>query len=129
MPVACLLFLAVLLTTRPAQAHFPWINLADYTPDAGAGLKMSIGWGHHYPLDGFLKMDALESVALLASSPSWAHGTRRFTEKAEGIRVVASYDDGEPMRFAAVEVSSPETGAGCCRFCIPRFSVQPSAFA
>ena len=48
-----------------AYAHFPWINLTDYTPDKGAGLSLTIGWGHRYPLDGFLKESALEDIVLI----------------------------------------------------------------
>ncbi len=49
-----------------AQAHFPWINLADYTPDSGKAVKMSIGWGHNYPLGGFLKSEDLEDIFIVA---------------------------------------------------------------
>ena len=48
-----------------AYAHYPWINLTDYTPESGKALRMTIGWGHQYPLDGFLKNDALESIYVL----------------------------------------------------------------
>ena len=44
-------------------------------------------------------------AATVAPLFSWAHGTRGFCEPAEGIRVKAEYDDGEPMSYAAVEVS------------------------
>jgi len=59
------LLLATLLLPLNAYAHFPWINLTDYTPDKGAALNLTIGWGHHYPLDGFLKQDALETITLI----------------------------------------------------------------
>ncbi len=49
-----------------AQAHFPWINLADYTPETGQSVKISIGWGHHYPFGGFLKKEDLENIFLIA---------------------------------------------------------------
>lgn len=55
----------ILLLAKPALAHFPWVNLADYNPNPGAKLKGVIGWGHHYPLDGFLKNEALQSLSLL----------------------------------------------------------------
>ncbi|RLB13263.1 MAG: hypothetical protein DRG63_10530 [Deltaproteobacteria bacterium] len=48
-----------------AYAHYPWINLSDYTPESGEALRMTIGWGHRYPLDGFLKSDVLESIYIL----------------------------------------------------------------
>jgi uncharacterized GH25 family protein len=59
------LLLATLILPLAAYAHYPWINLTDYTPDKGAALNLTIGWGHHYPLDGFLKEDALESITLI----------------------------------------------------------------
>ncbi|MDY7033091.1 MAG: DUF4198 domain-containing protein [Thermodesulfobacteriota bacterium] len=48
-----------------ANAHYPWINLTDYAPEPGEALKITIGWGHHYPLDGFLKKDALENLSII----------------------------------------------------------------
>jgi len=48
-----------------AQAHFPWVNLADYTPVTGKTMKMTIGWGHNYPLGGFLKNEDLEDIFIL----------------------------------------------------------------
>ena len=48
-----------------ADAHYPWINLADYTPEPGEAFKITIGWGHHYPLDGFLKRDDLENISII----------------------------------------------------------------
>ena len=54
------------LFCSPALAHFPWINLADYTPESGQTVKMSIGWGHNYPLGGFLKKEDLEDIFLIA---------------------------------------------------------------
>jgi uncharacterized GH25 family protein len=64
-PIIGALLLATLLLPMTAHAHFPWINLTDYTPEKGAALNLIISWGHHYPVDGFLKADALESIALI----------------------------------------------------------------
>ena len=58
---------ALVFLCPQAYAHYPWINLADYSPEVGKALKVTIGWGHRYPLDGFLKKDALESIYLLDS--------------------------------------------------------------
>lgn len=63
--VTCSLLLAMCIFPFTAHAHFPWINLTDYTPDKGAGLSLTIGWGHRYPLDGFLKEGALENISLI----------------------------------------------------------------
>ena len=59
--VSISIFALVCLCTQ-AYAHYPWINLADYTPEVGRSLKLTIGWGHSFPLDGFLKNDALENI-------------------------------------------------------------------
>jgi nickel transport protein len=40
------------------------------------------------------------------SVSAWAHGVRGYTEKAEGICLVAQYDDGEPMSYADVTITS-----------------------
>lgn len=36
-----------------------------------------------------------------------AHGTRGYVEKTDGFRIVAEYDDGEPMSYGDVEIKSP----------------------
>lgn len=48
-------------------------------------------------------------LSMLATTPVWGHGTEGYTETAAGIRVVAGYDDGEPMSYAAVEVTAPKS--------------------
>ncbi len=53
------------LLSVPALAHFPWINLADYTPASGQAVRMSIGWGHNYPLGGFLPQKDLKDIFLM----------------------------------------------------------------
>ncbi len=58
------IFVVALFCTH-AYAHYPWVNLSDYTPESGEILRITIGWGHRYPLDGFLKSDALESIYIL----------------------------------------------------------------
>jgi len=57
--IICLIFFSA-----PVYAHYPWINLSDYTPETGSALKMTIGWGHKYPLAGFLKKSSLESLEI-----------------------------------------------------------------
>lgn len=52
---ACLsLFTVMALGSTSAHAHFPWLNLTDSTIDKGESCKMNVGWGHAYPLGGFL---------------------------------------------------------------------------
>jgi uncharacterized GH25 family protein len=58
-PLFCLL---MTLFSSPVHAHYPWINVTDYTPETGSTLKMTMGWGHSYPLAGFLKTDALADL-------------------------------------------------------------------
>lgn len=50
-------------------------------------------------------------LSMLAASPVWGHGTEGYTEAAAGILIKAEYDDGEPMSYAAVEITAPEKGA------------------
>ena len=47
-------------------------------------------------------------LTISSISPAWSHGTSGYTETAEGIRIKAEYDDGEPMSYAAVEVIAPD---------------------
>ena len=54
--------LLVFFFISPAFAHYPWLNLSDYSPKKGAKIAGTIGWGHHYPLDGFMKQDELTSI-------------------------------------------------------------------
>lgn len=96
--VSCGLILAMLLFPLAAHAHFPWVNLTDYTPDKGAGLSLTIGWGHHYPLGGFLKESALEDISLIGpgkttpkiiySSEVELHSERGLSQ--EGTYIVAA---------------------------------------
>ncbi|BBO89610.1 hypothetical protein [Desulfosarcina ovata] len=48
------------------------------------------------------------AISLTLSSLAWGHGTIGYTQSADGVRVNAGYDDGEPMSYAAVEISAPE---------------------
>lgn len=53
------------LSTTLAYAHYPWINMSNYNPDAGDSLQFTIGWGHRYPLGGFLQQDELENIIIV----------------------------------------------------------------
>lgn len=48
-----------------AQAHFPWINVDNYSPDTGDSAHITVGWGHRYPLGKFLKKSDLESMVMV----------------------------------------------------------------
>jgi len=56
--------LLLTLFATPVHAHYPWINASDYTPETGSSLKMTLGWGHAYPLAGFLKKEAVETLEI-----------------------------------------------------------------
>lgn len=60
----CLSFFYLAVFTATAHAHYPWINVTNYTPGTGSSLHMTFGWGHRYPMDGFLKKDALENLSV-----------------------------------------------------------------
>ncbi|MBU0973602.1 MAG: DUF4198 domain-containing protein [Proteobacteria bacterium] len=62
--VVSLLCMCLFALQTNCYAHFPWINVLDYTPETGAGLKMTLNWGHAYPFSDFLKKSATESVSL-----------------------------------------------------------------
>ena len=62
--VVCLLCVCLFALQTNCYAHFPWINVLDYTPETGAGLKMTLNFGHAYPFSDFLEKSALESVSL-----------------------------------------------------------------
>ncbi len=54
------------LISLPAicSAHFPWINVEDYSPGKGAALNLTIGYGHNYPFAGFLSKDKVDSLVI-----------------------------------------------------------------
>jgi len=60
----CVSIFILIFFCAPVCAHYPWVNINDYTPETGSTLKMTIGWGHKYPLAGFLKKDSLESLKI-----------------------------------------------------------------
>ena len=52
------------LCYSPAQAHYPWLNADNYTPHIGETPKLTVGWGHRYPLGSFLRMEDVENMSL-----------------------------------------------------------------
>ena len=61
----CISIFVLIFFCAPVHAHYPWVNVADYTPETGSTLEMTIGWGHAYPFAGFLKKDSLESLEIV----------------------------------------------------------------
>lgn len=55
----------------------------------------------------FLSMVSAIIVIIGYSGSGLAHGTRGYVEKTDGFRIVAEYDDGEPMSYGDVEINSP----------------------
>lgn len=55
--------------SQQVSAHTLWINLTDYSPkwnqDYGAETKLYMGWGHRYPVDDFLRPEALNEISLI----------------------------------------------------------------
>lgn len=61
-----ILFLGLFgLFCSEVMAHYPWINMSNYCPDTGESPQLTIGWGHSYPLGGFLKMEDLEGLEMI----------------------------------------------------------------
>ena len=67
MTVMCLSF--CILCCGSADAHTMWLNCTDfYTnlhPGHGGHTKVYFGWGHRYPVDGFMTDEFLGELALL----------------------------------------------------------------
>ncbi|WP_031387185.1 DUF4198 domain-containing protein [Desulfonatronum thiodismutans] len=60
---AALIFLPIL-----AQAHYPWLNMQQYQLPENRTANLTIGWGHAFPYDGFMKQDRVEDLYILAPS-------------------------------------------------------------
>lgn len=57
----------------------------------------------------FLSVLGTILVVIAYSMSAWAHGTRGYVEKSDGFRIVAEYDDGEPMSYGDVKIKSPDS--------------------
>ena len=55
----------------------------------------------------FLSLVGAILVIIGYSGSGLAHGTRGCVEKTDGFRIVAEYDDGDPMSYGNVEIKSP----------------------
>ena len=51
-------------------------------------------------------------LLILPTSICWSHGVDGHIERTEGYCVTARYDDGEPMSYAAVEITAPDAEIG-----------------
>ena len=59
------LSITLLLASASAQAHFPWLLVANPYPDMNKEAKIYMGWGHSFPLDGFMDKDRISSLTLI----------------------------------------------------------------
>jgi uncharacterized GH25 family protein len=58
--------LAICIFAIPqARAHFPWLLLEDGNISPGKALSWVIGWGHRFPLSGFMDGEELEEVLII----------------------------------------------------------------
>lgn len=93
-------FLSVLITTG-VSAHTLWINMSDYNPvyrpGRGAVTHLYMGWGHHYPADGFVNTDDFTDVSLVSPSGKKealtlrkdGYGETKLTLSEEGLYLTA----------------------------------------
>jgi len=76
-----------------ALAHYPWINADNYTPHTGEIPKLTIGWGHRYPLGSFLRMEDVENMTL--RDPSGQEVPLQAVDSAE-------FNPGEVLEKAGI---------------------------
>lgn len=65
--------LGALLYSGAADAHALWINMTDYHPafnaeKALAKTKLYMGWGHHFPVDGYVAEEDFDRIWLTMPS-------------------------------------------------------------
>ena len=93
-------FLICSVVPAVASAHTLWVNCTDYMPDfsarSGAKTKIYIGWGHHFPVDSFVKAEDFTDITVLAPSKKGEKVTlettgfaaKQLSLKEEGLYVV-----------------------------------------
>lgn len=55
-----------LCTFSSIHAHTMWVNVSNYSPKIQEGSIVYFGWGHHYPVDGFLSGEKLQDFCLIS---------------------------------------------------------------
>ena len=88
------------LVPAAAGAHTLWVNCTDYSPDftarSGAKTKIYMGWGHHFPVDSFVKAEDFTDITVLAPSrksekvtlETTGFSARQLSLKEKGLYVV-----------------------------------------
>ena len=99
---SCLLpMLFCVMLSATASAHTLWINCSDYTPNFStpsvAKTKIYMGWGHHFPVDSFVKAEDFTNISVLSPSSKTENVTlettgfaaKQLSLKEEGLYVIA----------------------------------------
>jgi uncharacterized GH25 family protein len=60
----------ILCAAAAAQAHFPWVMVTDYTPEQDKAATAYLGWGHNFPIAGFMAEDRVGSLELISPDGS-----------------------------------------------------------
>ena len=98
------LIISALFVALPVYAHFPWINLEDGGIAPGKNVKWTIGWGHRFPLSGFMKNSELEEMVVIG--PDGASNIKAAsTSELEFQSEAAAVDPGAYI-VAAKRISS-----------------------
>ncbi|MBQ7418745.1 MAG: DUF4198 domain-containing protein [Acidaminococcaceae bacterium] len=99
---SCLLsMLFSVMLSATASAHTLWINCTDYTPNfsvrSGAKTKIYMGWGHHFPVDSFVKAEDFTDITVMSPSAKTENVTlettgfaaKQLSLKEEGLYIIA----------------------------------------
>jgi uncharacterized GH25 family protein len=55
----------LLLSATAVHAHYPWLMPSNYSPAEGRSATVYIGWGHSFPLDGFLPNERIGHIEIV----------------------------------------------------------------
>jgi uncharacterized GH25 family protein len=93
-------FLLCTMVPAVAGAHTLWVNCTDYSPAfsdrSGAKTKIYMGWGHHFPVDSFVKAEDFTDITVLAPSgksekvvlETTGFSAKQLSLKEQGLYVV-----------------------------------------